>query len=307
MPAATRVGDKSQCPADAHGCPGCPHSVIGPAVSGSPNVFINGKPALRVGDPGIHAACCGSNTWQAIQGSPNVFINGKPAHRLGDADQHCGGIGRMIEGSQNVFINENEVAPLGVMSEKQTTTSQQDFKQNRTETDEKGVAHSGVISQVEASTWIQEFRQNRPDIPFDWPRDCCYARAREMANALRAKGITVKKIWNYAPEGEVIRVNTPNVREGYVEWWYHVSVMVPVRHEDGSVSDMVLDPSLSNRPLTRDEWKQMQGNPASTLAISDADVYFRDPDGSTIELDPGDEKVKEKLARHRAEKALEQR
>lgn len=104
MPAAARVGDKSQCPADAHGCPGCAHGVIGPAVAGSPDVSINGRPAVRVGDPGIHAACCGPNTWKAAQGSGTVFINGKPAHRLGDMDTHCGGVGKMVEGSPDVDI-----------------------------------------------------------------------------------------------------------------------------------------------------------------------------------------------------------
>lgn len=106
VPGAARVGDKSMCPADAHGCPGCAHSVVGPAIAGSPDVLINGRPAVRVGDHGIHAACCGPNTWTAAQGSPNVFVNGKPIHRLGDVDQHCGGIGRMIEGSPDVLINE---------------------------------------------------------------------------------------------------------------------------------------------------------------------------------------------------------
>lgn len=91
-------------PSDAHGCPGCPHPAAGPAISGSGNVNINGKPALRVGDKGMHAACCGANTWEAVKGAPGVFINGKPAHRLGDANQHCGGQGNLIEGSCNVYI-----------------------------------------------------------------------------------------------------------------------------------------------------------------------------------------------------------
>lgn len=106
MPAAGRLGDKSQVPADSHGCPGCPHPSVGPAVSGSGNVNINGRPALRVGDQGIHAACCGPNTWEAVQGARGVFINGKAAHRLGDADRHCGGTGKLIEGSPNVFIGD---------------------------------------------------------------------------------------------------------------------------------------------------------------------------------------------------------
>lgn len=49
-------------------------------------------------------ACCGTNTWNAAQGSATVFINGKPAVRLGDQTKHCGGVGKMIEGSPNVVI-----------------------------------------------------------------------------------------------------------------------------------------------------------------------------------------------------------
>ena len=104
MPPQCRVSDKSQIPADAHGCPACPHPAIGPAIAGSPNVLVNGRPALRMNDPGIHAACCGPNTWQALQGSGTVFINNQAAHRLGDAVKHCGGMGKLIEGSNNVMV-----------------------------------------------------------------------------------------------------------------------------------------------------------------------------------------------------------
>jgi uncharacterized Zn-binding protein involved in type VI secretion len=72
---------------------------------GSNDVLINGRPAVRVGDKGIHAVCCGPNMWDAVQGSPNVMINGKPAHRVNDTDMHCGGVGKMIEGSTDVLIN----------------------------------------------------------------------------------------------------------------------------------------------------------------------------------------------------------
>lgn len=105
MPGATRIGDRSNCPEDSHGCPACPHNVTGPAVSGSPDVFINETSALRVGDWGVHSPCCGPNTFRAVQGSPSVFINGRQAHRVGDRDDHCGGIGSMIEGSKDVIIN----------------------------------------------------------------------------------------------------------------------------------------------------------------------------------------------------------
>lgn len=104
MPPQCRVGDKSQVPADAHGCPACPHPAVGPAVKGSANVLVNGMPALRVTDNGVHAACCGPNSWVASKGSGTVLINNLPAHRLGDMDQHCGGVGQMIQGSTNVMV-----------------------------------------------------------------------------------------------------------------------------------------------------------------------------------------------------------
>jgi len=101
---AGRLGDHSFCPADAHGCPACPHPAIGPAILGSPNVMINDRPALRQSDPGMHSACCGPNTWTAAEGSAKVLINNKPAHRKGDRDQHCGGQGHLMQGSPDVLF-----------------------------------------------------------------------------------------------------------------------------------------------------------------------------------------------------------
>ncbi len=102
-----RLGDKSQVPADAHGCPACPHPAIGPAITGALTVLVNDLPALRVSDTGIHAACCGPNTWVATKGSPTVLIGYLQAHRLGDDDQHCGGMGFLIEGSPNVLVGDS--------------------------------------------------------------------------------------------------------------------------------------------------------------------------------------------------------
>jgi uncharacterized Zn-binding protein involved in type VI secretion len=104
MPGQGRLGDKSNVPACAHGCPACPHPAVGPAILGSPDVNVNKRPALRVDDKGVHAACCNTNTWEAKAGSGTVFINGKAAHRMGDSDKHCGGMGQLIEGSTNVIV-----------------------------------------------------------------------------------------------------------------------------------------------------------------------------------------------------------
>ena len=104
MPAASRKGDRALVPSDAHGCPACPHPAVGAAITGSPDVFINAKPAIRKDDQGVHAVCCGPNTWKPISSSGTVFINGKGVVRVGDQTQHCGGQGTMIQGSADVNI-----------------------------------------------------------------------------------------------------------------------------------------------------------------------------------------------------------
>lgn len=106
MPAAARLGDKAQVAQDAHGCPACPHPGVGPIVSGSPDVNINAKPAARLDDLGIHAVCCGPNTFTVAKGSATVYVNGKPLARLGDKTKHCGGTGPIIEGSPDVLIDD---------------------------------------------------------------------------------------------------------------------------------------------------------------------------------------------------------
>lgn len=111
MPAQGRLGDKGHVPACVHGCPACPHLAVGPAITGSPDVRCDGRPALRVGDRGVHAACCGANTWSATEGARTVMINNRPAHRMHDAQQHCGGQGRLIEGSPTVMVDDADGAP----------------------------------------------------------------------------------------------------------------------------------------------------------------------------------------------------
>jgi uncharacterized Zn-binding protein involved in type VI secretion len=103
MPPQGRLTDRAFVPIDAHGCPACPHPCTGPAIAGSTDCFVNKLPALRVNDPGIHAACCGPNMWTAMTGSGTVFINGKKAHRQGDRTKHCGGLGNLILGAVNVI------------------------------------------------------------------------------------------------------------------------------------------------------------------------------------------------------------
>ena len=106
MPAAARLGDKAQVDADAHGCPACPHPGIGPIVTASTDVFINGRGAARQDDLGIHAVCCGPNNFTIKKGSATVYVNSKPLARMNDTTKHCGGSGPIVDGSPDVMIDD---------------------------------------------------------------------------------------------------------------------------------------------------------------------------------------------------------
>lgn len=95
MPAVVRLGDTST------GHPHCYPSR--PNIEASPNVFINGLGAHRLGDAwASHGACPdhvphGGN---ASGGSSTVFVNGRALCRIGDPIS-CGDT--MATGSPNVF------------------------------------------------------------------------------------------------------------------------------------------------------------------------------------------------------------
>ena len=103
MPKQSRVGDDAVNPADSHGDICCSHGVRGPGIDGSPDVLANGQKVLRIGDPGKHSSCCGSNSWKVASGSGTVFFNGIPAARVGDDTAHCGGQGALVVGSDDVI------------------------------------------------------------------------------------------------------------------------------------------------------------------------------------------------------------
>ena len=118
---AARVADIALTPLCFHGL-GYPHIkqrhlIIGAAVQGSGDTYINGRHAIRKGDPGIHVLCQKKIIYKTILGSATVFINGKPAHRMGDVTKHCTalGYGLTITGSPNVMIGGSSLAGFAQM------------------------------------------------------------------------------------------------------------------------------------------------------------------------------------------------
>lgn len=71
----------------------------------SSNVFINGIAAATKDSVTTERdSCCGSSNGSVAVGSSSVFINGKPAARIGDALNAHSGAGAIIGGSGDVLI-----------------------------------------------------------------------------------------------------------------------------------------------------------------------------------------------------------
>jgi hypothetical protein len=158
----------------------------------------------------------------------------------------------------------------------------------------------GALTEQQAQERFDKFKC-REDIPWDYPQDCCYNRAHVMATELQAEGVDVGKVWNYAPTPwSFLRVATPYDRRGYVEWHYHVAPTIPVMDSKGNVSRMVIDPSITNGPVTADEWKALQGQPGSILKpTNEAPLpYYRHWTGAVLPT-PTDEEVRKIFDKHR--------
>jgi len=96
---AARVGDNHACPV----IQGLKPHTGGAILEGSPDVFICGMPAARLGDK---LSCNGAPDTIA-EGEPTVFINGRPAARMGDLTAHGGVIS---EGCSTVLIGTGKTA-----------------------------------------------------------------------------------------------------------------------------------------------------------------------------------------------------
>jgi hypothetical protein len=158
----------------------------------------------------------------------------------------------------------------------------------------------GALTAQQAQERFDKFKC-REDIPWNYPNDCCYNRAHVMAKELKAEGVDVGKVWNYAPSpsvGNPLRVTTPNDPMGYVEWRYHVAPTVPVVDAQGKICRMVLDPSITDGPITPEQWKALQGQPLSKLVATNAAPYYRQASGK-VYATPTDKEVKKVFDEHR--------
>ena len=87
-------------------------SPTGAVLTGSADVFINGRPAAMATSSTV--SCSEDGAQQMAEGSSRVYINGLPAARLGDRVT-CGA--KVMSGSQNVLIGGDAEQTLDITSE----------------------------------------------------------------------------------------------------------------------------------------------------------------------------------------------
>lgn len=100
---------------------------------------------------------------------------------------------------------------------------------------------------------VQElFRKakNMQDIPFEYKYNGCYARAHVMARRFEEMGIPTQKVWI---KGDLYVPGTD------IKWNYHVAPVVEVKGKNGLIHKFVIDPSLSDKAVTLDEWVAKMG------------------------------------------------
>ena len=86
-------------------------------------------------------------------------------------------------------------------------------------------------------------------VPWLYPRDGCYARAAAVVGLADRLGL--ERPAQFFAFGE-LTVATPNVAEGEVRWWYHVT---PVYRDRDEGRVWVFDPSIEPlRPIAVDDW-----------------------------------------------------
>lgn len=121
-------------------------------------------------------------------------------------------------------------------------------------------------------------------IPFLYPDDGCWARASQMCWMMLAVHASPVKVWNYGR----LRVATANNPKCEVSWDWHVAPLIYC-DVDGKKEPYVIDPSLFPQPVPVAQWQSVQGDPNSTLELTPASVYIRNPSDDprgTIETDP---------------------
>jgi hypothetical protein len=110
----------------------------------------------------------------------------------------------------------------------------------------QGLSSKKAISMKKAQE-LHDRARARDDIAWDYTMDGCYARAHLMARMFEEEGVHVNKAWLRG------QLQIPGEREG-MNWGYHVAPLVYVEDGKGGVQEMIIDPSISEKPIPPKDW-----------------------------------------------------
>lgn len=142
-----------------------------------------------------------------------------------------------------------------------------------------------LFNALSRSTFLTSTGTEAP-VPFHFPPDGCYDRAHVMATILTQMGYASEKVFavsRASSGGAGLRVATeyaedvPPGMQPEVAWWYHVAPVIRVSAgAQGGTNEMVLDPSMMDRPVPIVEWTgRMNSSTFSRLTLSQLESELR--------------------------------
>jgi hypothetical protein len=111
-----------------------------------------------------------------------------------------------------------------------------------------GLSAEKPVSQIEAAKIFRQVLAMK-DVPFGYVQDGCYDRAEVIADRLEKMGVSTQKVWI---AGDLSPKAHPEV-----SWHYHVAVVIPVATSKNQITQMVIDPSLANEPVSVEKWASL--------------------------------------------------
>ncbi|MFZ5881280.1 MAG: protein-glutamine glutaminase family protein [Chloroflexota bacterium] len=112
------------------------------------------------------------------------------------------------------------------------------------------------------------------DIAYSFLADGCFARAHLIAKRIleRYPGIIVEKIWvtvTETGEGKGFKLEADGN-----QWMFHVAVLITVPNANGGTDQWVIDPSVSDKPLSIYTWTNAIGVRSSDVKYGYVDVQI---------------------------------
>ena len=139
---------------------------------------------------------------------------------------------------------------------------------------------------------FQKLAQDK-DIPFEYIKDGCYARAHLMCETMQEDNINCAKMFVMLESPMGAGKLTAENKYMKARWWYHVAPLSfaenPKTHK---VEAYIMDPSMSNRPLTPQEWIHDMWDEKTRIKID----VTRDPQYGPVEVSQPNKTFEESLA-----------